>query len=1172
MRTLRVGGAALLAALAAALSGVAINAATGSRAPWFPTMDSHYLWWVAASVVAVSVAALVSAHVVDNRLVALVPARHQVEPWVEDRPAEVNLIVRALRRRGARTVGITTAVHGAGGFGKTTVARMVRSDRRILRRFRGRVYWVTLGRDTRRGGLVEQVNDLVRQLAPDRAQPFTDVRQAADHLAAVLAAGPRRLLILDDVWFDDQLAAFPVAGRAARLVTTRNPALVGADGVPVKVDQMSSSQARKVLTAGLPELSPALVESLLAETGRWPLLLRLLNKILVEQLRLRSDAGSLATELLSHLRRGVSSIDNLTGVPVRELDLDDPDQRDDAIAATIEASTSLLDQAERQLFTELAVFAEDETIPESLVSALWERTSDRSRPESVALCGKLARLALITAADNGTITLHDVVRDYLGAELGESRIRDLHGFLVEAAVPDISEAWRQPVSNRYLGDHLIQHLIAAGRGEVAEAVATDFRWAEARFRASGPLAPHADLSLVEGSRAERLRRLLGQISHLVRPTLPESSAVDIFYSRTAHDADWGPPARAAAETAGWPGLVADWPLPDVPNPALRRTLTGHDDAVRALAIAPDGSWLASAGDDRTIRIWDPHTGRQLRRIDCQQNWTAAIEISPDGTWIASAGADRTVRLWDSRTGRQRLRLSGHRLPVSAVAISPDGTWLASASQDSTIRIWDTGSGKELRQLRAQTEPLVALVVGPDGRWLASGSAEGTIRTWDTATGTEQQSFRTLPITSLTVHSDGRSIVAGAFSGELTVWDPAVPSESQRMVDRPGTLKALACSPDGMWLATGSDAKVELRHPGTGLLLSELAGHMSTVTDLTFAPDGSWLASSSDDGTIRVWDPAAAALVQDSTRPPSRVTSLAVAPDGTWLAAAGTVGLRIIDGVTAATRFRLDGYAREPYQILGTAPDGSWLRAAVARGVLTWGSKTGEVLDGSPPRRADRAAQSHDGTWFATSHRQGSIHLWDADTHMQLMRLSCRNRYVTALAVAVDGSWLAAACQGRARPGGSDGARRVIQIWDAATGAERVFIRQTSEVHALAASPDGTWLASASLQPWIRIWDSGTGRHLRDLDGHVGGATDLAVAVDGGLLASVGRDQSVRVWDLTTFSCVAVMRLEQPIAHCAWDSGGNVLFVGGEAGLYRFTFRRLAHDSPERHSEPGLRSG
>ncbi len=114
---------------------------------------------------------------------------------------------------------------------------------------------------------------------------FTDTRQAGEHLAAVLAAGPRRLVVLDDVWFEDQVAAFPVGGRSARLVTTRNPSLVAGSSVPVKVDQMSVAQARVVLLADLPQLPPLVVDGLVNKTGRWPLLLRLINKILVDQAR-----------------------------------------------------------------------------------------------------------------------------------------------------------------------------------------------------------------------------------------------------------------------------------------------------------------------------------------------------------------------------------------------------------------------------------------------------------------------------------------------------------------------------------------------------------------------------------------------------------------------------------------------------------------------------------------------------------------------------------------------------------------------------------------------------------------------------------------------------------------------------------------------------------------------
>lgn len=116
-------------------------------------------------------------------------------------------------------------------------------------------------------------------------------------MAALLANGPRRLLILDDAWTEEQLAVFPVAGRCARLVTTRNPSLVPGAGARINVDQMSGSQARALLLAGLP---PA-VAGLLERTGRSPLLLRLVNKILIDQVKLDPHAVAAAEDLLGLL-------------------------------------------------------------------------------------------------------------------------------------------------------------------------------------------------------------------------------------------------------------------------------------------------------------------------------------------------------------------------------------------------------------------------------------------------------------------------------------------------------------------------------------------------------------------------------------------------------------------------------------------------------------------------------------------------------------------------------------------------------------------------------------------------------------------------------------------------------------------------------------------------------
>jgi WD40 repeat protein len=76
-----------------------------------------------------------------------------------------------------------------------------------------------------------------------------------------------------------------------------------------------------------------------------------------------------------------------------------------------------------------------------------------------------------------------------------------------------------------------------------------------------------------------------------------------------------------------------------------------------------------------------------------------VAVASDGSWLASGGADGTVRTWDAATGRERAILAGHTSEVTAVAVAPDGNWLASGSRDNTIRIWDAATGQAQALMR-----------------------------------------------------------------------------------------------------------------------------------------------------------------------------------------------------------------------------------------------------------------------------------------------------------------------------------------------------------------------------------------------------------------------------------------------------------------------------------------
>jgi hypothetical protein len=776
-------------------------------------------------------------------VVAVVAVRHPARPssvvlrpppvveppgWVVGRPVEAGRVVAGLRRKGGGTVGITTALLGAGGFGKTTLAEVVCADRRVRRRFAGRIYRVTVGRDVRGPAAVAaKVCEAARFITGD-GTAFDDPRLAGQHLGRLLDEQPRMLLLIDDVWEADQLEPFLVGGRrCVRLVTTRVPGVLPGGAVRVRVDQMSPAQARRVLTWGLPPLEKPVVAGLLAATGRWPLLLWLVNRLLANAVRTGQPVSAAGREVLGRLHAaGPAAVDDLTGVPA-DLDPGDPGQRVRAARTTIEAGTGLLPGQGADRLAELGVFAEDAAVPVGLVLRLWQATAGLDLAEGRQLCARMGQLSLLSLdPDQGVVSLHDVVRDFLRAQLGHQRITTLNGRLVDVVAADLPAArsladgvpcpavawWELDDGQPYLWDHLIEHLVAAGRVEHAKVVASDLRWVGVRLRRFGLVASLTDLSQVRAGQATWLHARLAQAAHLLSPTDPAHSVVDVLHSRLHYEPAWVSQVVAAQNRLPWSRLVNRWPLPDLSDPA-RRTLTGW---VHAVAVAPDRSWIASGGD-RTVRVWDVATGRERARLTGHTDWVNAVAVAPDGSWIASGSSDRTVRVWDVASGRERACLTGHTYGVHAVAVAPDGNWIASGGYDLRVRVWDVVTGRERACRAGHTYRGCAVAVAPDGSWIASGGYDLTVRVWEVATRRQR--------TRLTGHT--------------------------------AEVSAVAVAPDGSWIASGSsDRTVRVWDVASGRERACLTGHTAKVNAVAVAPDGNWIASASDDQTVRVWNVAA----------------------------------------------------------------------------------------------------------------------------------------------------------------------------------------------------------------------------------------------------------------------------------------------------------------------------
>ncbi|HET9767653.1 MAG TPA: NB-ARC domain-containing protein, partial [Thermoanaerobaculia bacterium] len=328
--------------------------------------------------------------------------------------AELEAIVALLvrdgdgRHRETTTVGLTTGLRGAGGFGKTALAQAVCEDLAIRERFTDGILWTTLGQDLTEAARLDRVMDLLRWWTKPDPQPFETVETAAAALRRALS-GQKLLLVVDDVWLASDLQPFTgIARPAALLVTTRNSRSLPLDSRRVVVDALEVPQAVELLTQNLEPIPAApRLERLARRLGEWPILLKLVNAQLREEYSDHADpkiAFDAVERALDHV--GLTAFDS-----------QDDQARATAVRRTVEASLKRLKPDDRRRYESLALFPEDQKVPLDVLELLWALGST----EVYRQCRRLAEMSLLFRFDpNGaTIELHDVMRTYLVEETRE---------------------------------------------------------------------------------------------------------------------------------------------------------------------------------------------------------------------------------------------------------------------------------------------------------------------------------------------------------------------------------------------------------------------------------------------------------------------------------------------------------------------------------------------------------------------------------------------------------------------------------------------------------------------------------------------------------------------------------------------------------------------------------